>query len=83
MPHVIDGARLYSVYRLYTEHNSVYVHKLVPLSGNYTYMITTTGQCTLDNGVKGGRAIVISMVSFIYTYSPSLNYFSLKDLLVY
>ena len=50
MPHVIDGALLYFVYRLYTVYNSVYVHKLVPLSGYYTYMITTIDQCTLDSG---------------------------------
>ena len=56
MPHVIYGARLYFVCStllfMYT--------KLVPLSGYYTNMITTTGQCALDNGGKGGRAIVIS-----------------------
>ena len=84
MPHVIDGARLYFVYRLYTVYNSVYVHKLVPLSGYYTYMITTIDQCKLDSGGERWSGYSDKRGEFhLHIFSILRFIFSLKDLLVY
>ena len=58
------------------EFEYIAVYELVPPCGYYTYMITTTDQCTWTAEVKGGRAKVMSMVRFIYTYSPTLCSFS-------
>ena len=72
MPHVIYCARLYCMYRLYTEYNSVYVHtnwSLLALTihtGSQQYI-----SVNWEVEVIGGRDSVISVVSFTCTYSPS------------
>ena len=83
MPHVIDGARLYFVYRLYT----VYKLSLCTQTGPskwLLYMITTIDQCKLDSGGERWSGCSDKHGEFHLHIFPILRFsFSLKDLLVY
>ena len=84
MPHVIYGARLYFVYRLYTVQFSLCTQKPVPLSGYNTHMITTIDQCKLDSGGERWSEFGDKRGEFhLHIFSILRFIFLSKDLLVY